>query len=135
MQPTHARWEAVGPGDATIPTGPSYLTNGISDEPEKVLLKNESIFPKLDPVYPRNFMIHDVHFESAPDSGMVVPGTSVDTKTLASIADDILEELPPECRQAFDEARTRETEWRSQWSTEATDGRRAHFLPATAWYP
>jgi chromatin structure-remodeling complex protein RSC7 len=47
----------------------------------------------------------------------------------------VLEALPHECQQAFREARARECEWKNRWKTEAVDGKRAHFLPATAWYP
>lgn len=32
--------------------------------------------------------------------------------------------LPPECKQAFDEALSKEKEWREYWGTEQIDGMR-----------
>ena len=99
------------------------------------MTKKLTIFPQLDAVYARNFRIHDVCLETAPDSIVGVPGLVDDDGRLENIADDVVDELPPECREAFQEARFREAEWRRRWQTESVDGKRAHFLPATAWFP
>ena len=99
------------------------------------LAEKITIFPRLDAVYARNFRIHDVYLETAPDSKMGIPGVADDETSLGDIPDDIADELPLECHEAFQEARLRETEWKTRWQTEAVDGRRAHFLPATAWFP
>jgi len=123
MQPTHARWD---------------VENDERDDEIELsaeLAKKWTIFPKLDAVYARNFRIHDVCLETAPDSTLGVPGIADDETSLSNIATEIVDELPPECREAFEEAIDREREWKTRWRTETTDGRRAHFLPATAWFP
>src|SRR5277367_5713781 len=123
MQPTHARWD---------------VENDERDDETELsaeLAKKWTIFPKLDAVYARNFRIHDVCLDTAPDSTLGVPGIAADETSLRNIATDIVDELPPECLEAFEEAIDRETEWKTSWRTETTDGRRAHFLPATAWFP
>jgi chromatin structure-remodeling complex protein RSC7 len=123
MQPTHARWD---------------VENDERDDETELsaeLAKKWTIFPKLDAVYARNFRIHDVYLETASDSTLGVPGIADDETSLSNIATEIVDELPPECREAFEEAINRETEWKTRWQTETTDGRRAHFLPATAWFP
>ena len=123
LQPTHARWSVENDGREDA--------KDLSAE----LAEKMTIFPKLDAVYARNFRIHDVYLETAPDSTLGVPGIDGDEKSLDDIPDDIVDELPPECREAFQQARSREAEWKTRWRTEAVDGRRAHFLPATTWFP
>lgn len=123
LQPTHARWEIESNG-----------RDGYRELGEE-LGQKLTIFPKLDPVYARNFRIHDIYLESASESALGVPGVADEETSLDSVPNHILDELPPECRQAFQEARDREAKWKSGWNTEAVDGRRAHFLPATNWYP
>jgi chromatin structure-remodeling complex protein RSC7 len=123
LQPTHARWRIVN--DGTV--------DGTDLGAE--LAEKMTIFPKLDSIYARNFRIHDVYLETAPDATMGAPGIADDGSCLSNIPDDLVDELPPECRDAFQEARLREIEWKSRWRTEAVDGKRAHFLPATTWFP
>ncbi|EHY53499.1 chromatin structure-remodeling complex subunit RSC7 [Exophiala dermatitidis] len=116
MQPTHARWEVVD--DENAP-----------DNPEQA-----SKFPRLDPVYGRNFRIHDFCLESAPESWLGKPGSN-EEEGLSAIPATILEELPEDCRRAFEEAKAREAEWRGKWHTEQEDGLRARFIPSVDWYP
>ena len=117
MQPTHARWEVVDD------------RNGAD-----VLEKNVKL-PHLDPVYGRNFRIHDLCLESAPDSSLSKTGANDEGERLASIPVSILDELPTDCLRSFDEARAREASWYGKWHTERFDGLRAHFLPSVEWYP
>jgi chromatin structure-remodeling complex protein RSC7 len=123
LQPTHARWSIENDGK----------DHGIDLSAE--LAEKMTIFPRLDAVYARNFRIHDLYLETAPDSTMGVHGIADDETSLSNIPTEIVDELPAECREAFQEAKYRETEWKTRWRTEAIDGRRAHFLPATAWFP
>ena len=144
MQPTHARWEAVLPKsmDSLDLNGHvSGTTNGVV-KPENTAdekpSKQSDIFPELDPVYAKNFMIHDVHYESAPYSNMGIPGPDGDdyditTNGLSSVSKDVLDELPPECRTAFDEALAREVKWKNKWRTEAKDGHRGTFQSTYTW--
>jgi chromatin structure-remodeling complex protein RSC7 len=116
MQPTHARWEVINDEN--------------DDSSEK-----EARLPRLDPVYGRNFRIHDIWLESAPESTLPTPGLDGEDIGLASIPSLVLEELPAEALQALEEAKARERTWRSKWHTERTDGLRANFMPSVAWYP
>src|SRR6266480_1248281 len=68
LQPTHARWSVEDAKD-------------LSAE----LAEKMTIFPKLDAVYARNFRIHDVYLETAPDSTLGVPGIDGDEKSLDDI--------------------------------------------------
>jgi chromatin structure-remodeling complex protein RSC7 len=113
MQPTHARWEKV------------YEQK----EDRTVSL------PTVDPLYTRNFRIHDFAFESAPDSTLVAPGIDVDENSLNAISSEVMDELPPDCLEALQQAQRRESSWRSKWTDERIDGMRAHFLPSLDWYP
>ena len=125
-QPTHARWER-----ADTETDLKAITNGMKGH---TIRSNElTVLPKLESVYARNFRIHDLCLESAPDSTLGPPGLDDDPTSLMNVSRDVLDELPPECRAAFDEARGREVEWKSKWLTEATDGLRAKFIPSTQW--
>lgn len=126
MQPTHARWEAVD-----TQAHPTVDVTSTAREISKLSMN----LPKLDPVYARNFRIHDLCLESAPDSALGPPGIGYDQGSLTNIPQHVLDELPAECLQAFQQAKNREIDWKSQWRTESIDGMRAHFLPAAAWFP
>lgn len=145
MQPTHARWEPVRPADLSslslnddahaTTNGEMILDSKTTDDKPK---KQSDIFPDLDPVYARNFMIHDIHYESAPYSNIGIPGPDGDyldrgPNGLSNIPDDILAELPADCRKEFDKAVSREVEWKNKWRTEKHDGHRGTFLPTYSW--
>ncbi|KAK7512544.1 nuclear localization protein-like protein NPL6 [Phyllosticta citriasiana] len=130
MQPTHARWEQllVENGEA-VQEDVSNQTNGVNgingtNHVQKAL---GSTFGKIPPVVSRNFLVVDTHFQSAPMTGLGVPGPDGDFRDvgingLPEPSEDILEELPEECRNALQEAKEKEHEWKSSWSTEAVDG-------------
>jgi chromatin structure-remodeling complex protein RSC7 len=137
MQPTHARWETVEPGETgrrRAEQNSELLDENNSAEGD-VDQELSSLFKQLDPVYPRNFMIHDLYLEGAPESKFGPPGLDNDPQSLSSIPHDVLDDLPPNCRQAFKEAKKRELLWRSQWSTESVDGKRGKFMPTVEWFP
>lgn len=116
MQSTHGRWEKVNDERA--------------DEDDKSVR-----LPYVEPVYARNFRIHDFAFETAPESTLVAPGVDVDENSLKAISPDVLEELPPECLEALQQAQQREASWRGKWTDEKVCGMRAHFLPSLEWFP
>ncbi len=142
MQPTHARWErlereradADGEGDGDG-DGQKKLANGISGAEHDVDEELSSIFKKLDPIYPRNFMINDLSLEGAPESKFGPPGRDNNPQSLSDLPRDVLDELPADCRQAFEESKKREVSWRAQWDTESTDGKRARFMSTVEWFP
>ncbi|KAF2969202.1 hypothetical protein GQX73_g4306 [Xylaria multiplex] len=107
MQPTHARIEQVT--DSSSPTDPNTNPR----------------FPPLDPRIPRNFTVIDTYMETPPAgiSSAVyekreVPAFLAEFQGLGSVSSDILDELPPECREAFDKALEREKAWKGKWGTE-----------------
>ena len=126
VQPTHARWER-----ADVETDLKAITNGMNGH--AISSRELTVLPKLESVYARNFRIHDLCLESAPDSSLGPPGLDEDPTSLTNVPRDVLDELPPDCRAAFDEARTREIDWKSKWLTEATDGMRARFTSSMNW--
>jgi chromatin structure-remodeling complex protein RSC7 len=117
VQPTHARWE---------------MAIDQADEPET---DPSERLPKLNPVYGRTFRIHDLHLESAPESWIAATGPNGEDRGLSSIPKHILEELPPECLNAFETARKQETDWREKWRSEQEDGMRARIMPSFEWFP
>ena len=117
MQPTHGRWEKIDDHQANNEDEMTYR------------------LPHLEPVYSRNFRIHDLCLESAPDSAFGPPGADMEKMTLSDLPSDILEELPDDCLVALQEAQQRKMTWRNEWSNENKDGLRAHFLPSVDWYP
>lgn len=127
-QPTHARWER-----ADTEPDVTAITNGMNGHTIESSDPTPTTLPKLDPVYARNFRIHDLCLESAPDSTLGPPGLDLDPTSLINVSRDVLDELPVECRAAFMEARGRELEWKGRWLTEETDGLRASFIPSTQW--
>ncbi|KAI5862620.1 chromatin remodelling complex Rsc7/Swp82 subunit-domain-containing protein [Durotheca rogersii] len=110
MQPTHVRFEQVR--DSTAETGSAR-------------------FPPLDPTIPRNFKVLDTHMETPP-AGLAaaayeqreVPVFLAEFQGLAAVPDDIRDELPPECRDAFDRALDQEAAWKARWGPEKTAAHR-----------
>ena len=116
-QPTHARWESV------------------DDKSDGQAVDNVGRLPHLNPVYSRNFRIHDFCLESAPESWFSTAGTDTESTGLTSIPAEILEELPQAALSAFLSARDREASWRGKWQSESVDGFRAAVLASIEWFP
>ncbi|RAK95109.1 uncharacterized protein BO80DRAFT_430155 [Aspergillus ibericus CBS 121593] len=123
--------------------------NEAGDGPTEQDTTDASIFSTVPAALSRRFAIHDIHYESSPYSNLGIPGPDGDVHDLGSnglisVADstnpefatpEILEELPPECKEALIEAAAHEWEWKSKWSREASDGARATPLKSYAWFP
>ncbi|KAH9884738.1 chromatin remodelling complex Rsc7/Swp82 subunit-domain-containing protein [Xylariomycetidae sp. FL2044] len=104
MQPTHARIEQISDSDA--PT-------------------DSARFPPVDPKIPRNFTVIDTYMETPPSgvSSAVyeqreVPSFLTDFQGLGAVSKELLDDLPPECRQAFEGALEKENAWKATWATE-----------------
>ncbi|PQE06532.1 nuclear localization NPL6 protein [Rutstroemia sp. NJR-2017a WRK4] len=109
MQPTHARWEQI---DDNLPPSPSSDPNAL---------------PPVKPIYSRNYRIVDTYFESPGSALYGIPGPDGDGydigfNGLSSVSEDIKNELPEECRRAFEEALEREKAWKGRWGREAESG-------------
>ena len=77
-------------------------------------------------------MISDTYYESPPASVLGYPGPDeefldVGPGELTRVPENLLSELPEDCRQAFVEARAVEKEWKARWGTEKKDGARARL--------
>lgn len=149
MQPTHARWEELPVADSDVAdteahsqkrltNGTSDLTNGVHDTNDNMdgivsaQKPAKTMFGPIPAIVERNFLIIDTCFESAPITGAGVPGPDGDfhdvgVNGLPTVDDDILAELPPDCRKALDEARQKEQDWKSRWSSETADGSRGEL--------
>ena len=143
MQPTHARWEQVPVTTEALPTSnrPS-TTDGRADgsaAPNDAMEidgeadgSKTTIFPPVDPVFSRNYMVADTYFEGPPKPDMPYPGPDGDMydigpKGLCDVTDEVIAVLPEDCKKAFFEARQTEREWKLRWGTEQEDGARTHL--------
>lgn len=151
MQPSHAKWEEVPPPQTGSQSKRRQLTNGIDgvtngiheyslDGPASSDRAVPSIFSPVPPVVSRNFLITDIQFVSPPIAGLGVPGPDGDfhdtgINGLANLPSAILDELPAECRQAFENAKMQEREWKSSFGTESHDGARAQLKIGFAGVP
>lgn len=94
-------------------------------------------FPPLEPAIARNFFVTDTYME-APPAGISQNSYDVPFRNapadyeayaqadflapfqgLGAVSQDIRDELPEECRIAFDQALKTENHWHSQWGTES----------------
>lgn len=94
--------------------------------------ETETIFPPVQSLYSRNFLIVDTHFVGPSLSDIGVPGpdgdvVDIEHRGFTDVPDDVLSELPRDCLQAFVKAREEERKWKIGWATETEDGLRARF--------
>ena len=162
MQPTHARWEQIPPPHTgsdqkqlTYEVGTDdHLTNGslehvnhdsamdVESIPRGQQALQPSLFSDVSAVVSRNFAVIDVHYTAPPISGAGYPGQdggitdpTSGPNGLGSIRDDIIDELPTDCRRAFEEAKRAESSWARQWTTEARNGLRGDLRIGLNGYP
>jgi len=145
MQPTHAKWEQIPPQPSTNPSQQQEpnLTNGSShpttnDSPSS----SPTIFSAVPPVVSRNYAVIDTTYTAPPISNAGFPGPdgtitdpTAGSQGLGSIPSDLLDELPEDCRQAFEAARAAEVGWKQQWGTEAQSGMRGGLKIGFSGYP
>jgi len=124
MQPSHVRWENISSPSERLAeqNGPlATSTDNFSDP---------TIFSHVSPVVARNFLVTDTVFTCAPIHNPGVPGPDGDVSDiggngLTGISADLIDELPEDCRAAFDEALRAEREWKRGWATEGSDKMRS----------
>ena len=136
MQPTHARWECV-PLLSAEPLvshdeaeNAGDLMNGILAKSRGSAQQHDTIFPKVPDVYTRKFMVSDTYYETAPTSTFGYPGPDeamldVGPLGLSHVLEDVIAELPVDCRQAFHKAKEEETSWKNKWRAEGSSDARA----------
>jgi chromatin structure-remodeling complex protein RSC7 len=143
MQPTHAKWEQIPPQPSTDSSQQQTLTNGSAHTTNGEPSSSEpTIFSAVPPVVSRNYAVIDTNYTAPPISNAGFPGpdgTITDptsgSQGLSSIPSDILDELPEDCRQAFETARAAEVGWKQQWGTEAQSGMRGGLKIGFSGYP
>lgn len=133
-QPTRAKWEEVSE------TAETQTRNRTSPQPDVEQTKDDvdelsSRFEALEPIYARNFMIQDFHYQDSVEPGSGFPGADNDQGKLPKLSAELLDELPEECRRALEDSVRREQEWSSQWRSETLDGKRSTFVNTVEWYP
>ncbi|KAK4893512.1 chromatin structure-remodeling complex subunit RSC7 [Elasticomyces elasticus] len=150
MQPTHVKWEQIPPPSANTPrqqrltNGHSHATNGSSnvDVDGRPNSADSTIFNPVPAVISCNFAILDTHFTApsltshgypGPDSEILDPNSG--PNGLSSISDDILGELPEDCRRAFEQVRKEEQRWKTSWGAEGESGLRGHLRVGLNGYP
>lgn len=140
MQPTHARWEQIhelpdnldqainGASNDHLTNGDSVhgMSNGSSHEQAQ---QQNNLFKPVPDIVSRNMLVTDVYYETPRIPNPGVPGpdggvSDLGPNGLSTIDQDLLDELPEDCRQAFEEARAAEVAWKSKWTTEQNNGSR-----------
>jgi chromatin structure-remodeling complex protein RSC7 len=148
-QPTHVKWEELTTesseqGVPKLANGVSHLTNGdhrvVLNGATKDEVSRRTIFTPVSRVISRNFLVVDTKYESPPISGLGIPGPDGDVldvgpNGLPDIGDDILAELPPDCRKAFEDAKTKQAQWKRKWGNEVQDGARGKLKIGFLGYP
>lgn len=148
MQPTHAKWEQI-PAEPAASESKTHLTNGHTNghnhdhNHDAMDTDNKSsLFSKVPSVISRNFTVVDTAFSSAPLSNAGYPGPdghvfdpSSGPNGLSTVSQDLIEELPEECRKAFLEARNLELGWKRSWGTEANSCQRQGLRIGLNGYP
>lgn len=71
---------------------------------------------------------------------MGIPGPDGDAMDvggngLEGVAQEVVDELPEECRREFDEVVRREREWKGKWRGEGQDGMRGGLRIGYAGFP
>ncbi|KAK3050171.1 chromatin structure-remodeling complex subunit RSC7 [Extremus antarcticus] len=154
MQPTHARWEQILPPSSPAQTEQHLLTNGLTNgttpngtHDDSMDLDHQppsspTLFTSVPAVVSRNFTIVDTVYIAPPLSHTGYPGPdghiedpSSGPNGLSSVPDELLDELPEECRRAFEEARSEEVKWKQGWGTEVQSGLRGHLKVGLSGYP
>jgi len=83
----------------------------------------------------RNYLIVDTLLETTPYASLPIPGPEEPETTplydgsgrLPDLNEEDLADLPPECREAFLEAKQEEGKWRDRWGTQERDGWRGQM--------
>ena len=147
MQPTHVKWERIptpsehyAQQEASRNTqNDSILTNvdpANNHASTDILPANPTtkttIFSPVNPVISRNYLITDTTFISPAENNLGIPGpdgdmTDLGPNGLSSIPQAVINELPDDCRAAFEAQLMREREWKVMWGSEMSDGMRGKF--------
>ncbi|KAK5169503.1 chromatin structure-remodeling complex subunit RSC7 [Saxophila tyrrhenica] len=157
MQPTHARWEQIPPPSTPAQAEQNLLTNGHTNDTTPNGTHNDSmdldhappqdttsstLFHPVPAVITRNFTVIDTTYTAPPLSHTGYPGPDGHTADpasgsngLSNIPGELVDELPEDCRRAFEEARRTEVQWKRGWGTEGESGLRGGLRVGLSGYP
>lgn len=143
VDPAEAEQKQLANG---LPNGHHKLPNGTDDDQDAMDIEQPdtqpsagdlpqpqppTMFQPIPATVSRTFTVIDTAFTSPPISGTGYPGPdgAISDPTsgpngLSSIPDDIVDELPEDCRRAFEQARREELAWKRGWGTEGQSGMR-----------
>ena len=136
MQPSHVRWEQVMPRDADLRTSSDEAAGQLSEpENEGKLVDNAnrsdvSMSTDVPRKYSRKFMVTDTLCETPSMSNLGYPGPDealmdIDPPGLVHVAEDVIAELPSDCREHFFRARKQQVEWKGRWGSESSEHARS----------
>jgi chromatin structure-remodeling complex protein RSC7 len=136
-QPTHAKWEQIhdeASAGAELNTQ-RLLTNGTSDHHPP-----NTIFEPVQEVVSRNFFVVDTVYASPSTNALGNPGAdgrmlSMGPNGLPDVSEEILAELPLDCRAALLDAKCQEQEWKEKWTSESNDGMRGNLKIGFMGFP
>lgn len=118
MQPTHAKWTPAPP--------PSEA----------------SLFSSVPARVSATHLVADTLFVSPAETSYGIPGPDGDANSLLiapngleGVSADVLAELPPDCRAAFEQALAGEREWKGRFLGEGVDGMRGRLRVGYAGFP
>jgi chromatin structure-remodeling complex protein RSC7 len=101
-----------------------------------------TIFTPVPPVVSRNYAVIDTAYTAPPITSAGYPGPdgSITDPTsgsqgLSQIPQDLLDELPEDCRRAFETARAAEVSWKKQWGGEGDSCLRGGLKIGFSGYP
>lgn len=147
-QPTHAKWEQIAPPTQTqsapqITNGTSSATGPDSSEALSASQQQQtSKFSDVPPVVSRNYAVIDTAYTAPPISNVGFPGPdgaitdpTSGAQGLSNISADVVDELPEDCRKAFEEAKSAELGWKQQWGTEGDSAMRGELKIGFSGYP
>lgn len=135
MQPTHVKWEQLPtPSDHLITQQrQQVLTNDLTtssqDDDGPHPEPSETIFPPLPRTIARNFLVTDTVFTAPALPHLGIPGpdgavSDLGPNGLSSVSKAVLDELPEACREAFEQVRDAELQWKRGWGSEQVNGSR-----------
>jgi chromatin structure-remodeling complex protein RSC7 len=151
MQPTHVRWEQVPPptqseSSPRLANGTAHTSGDSTSDPMSLdpssHQQQPTIFTPVPPVVSRNYAVIDTAYTAPPITSAGDPGPdgSITDPTsgsqgLSQIPQDLLDELPEDCRQAFEAARAAEVGWKKQWGGEGDSCLRGGLKIGFSGYP
>ncbi|OQO10581.1 hypothetical protein B0A48_03879 [Cryoendolithus antarcticus] len=144
MQPTHVRWEHIPPPPPSTTHSQPSLTNGTSHPSPPPASSLDSLFDPVPAALSSTHAVIDTHYTSPPISSFSpFPSTGsflntpFSSSSPSDIPDELIAELPEDCKQALLAVRAEERKWQDScgWGSEGVGGARGRLKVGFAGYP